>query len=391
MAKKLVNKCQLRVYQSVSAYGVIDETGKLQPGQIFLQKTTGNSMEVVLGPVVSMKNPCYCVGDIKILQAVDVKELHHIKDCVVFPQTGEKPVQHEISGGYLDGDRYFVCWDTRFIPSKVYNKSMEYGSYFGNNDISIKPFIHEGFCITEPMLNKFAYWFIKYCELENLGLLTHIHTILVDKKGALDDECERIGLMCNQAADIAKHYDESDHKFSKFLQEAEEVKKKYQFIEPPSWYKPSSTRGYSSKKKALTLKDQIIYPLIQIDEHLKTNTTYKDNLMVEFAENLKRKFNKKLSDILNCLNEKGKKKFELIDRLKYNTLKKMEAKYESEDDRIEVACICYDKANQKDDQKFTFAWVFSKYLIRKKVMALMRSGELRCVRREYFQTLYPCR
>jgi RNA-dependent RNA polymerase len=70
----------------------------------------------VVGTVVVAKNPCLHPGDIRILEAVDVPELHHLVDCLVFPQNGERPHPNEASGSDLDGDLYFVTWDEKLIP-----------------------------------------------------------------------------------------------------------------------------------------------------------------------------------------------------------------------------------------------------------------------------------
>ncbi|KAI3880226.1 hypothetical protein MKW92_051043, partial [Papaver armeniacum] len=52
----------------------------------------------------------------RVLQAVNVPALHHMVDCVVFPQKGKRPHPNECSGSDLDGDVYFVCWDQELIP-----------------------------------------------------------------------------------------------------------------------------------------------------------------------------------------------------------------------------------------------------------------------------------
>ena len=43
----------------------------------------------------------------------------------MFPKAGDIPVTNQISGGDLDGDLYFICWDERLIPSKCDN-SLKY-------------------------------------------------------------------------------------------------------------------------------------------------------------------------------------------------------------------------------------------------------------------------
>lgn len=49
-------------------------------------------------------------SDFRILEAVDIPELYHLEDVLVFPVKGRRPHPIEISGGDLDGDQYFVTY-----------------------------------------------------------------------------------------------------------------------------------------------------------------------------------------------------------------------------------------------------------------------------------------
>ncbi|GER25251.1 RNA-dependent RNA polymerase 6 [Striga asiatica] len=124
--------------------GCLDESRVLEHGQCFVQVSTpclencfvghgpefsgyDRKMQVVRGLVAIAKNPCLHPGDVRILEAVDAPELHHLYDCLVFPQKGERPHPNEASGSDLDGDLYFVTWDQNLIPpSKRSWTPMEY-------------------------------------------------------------------------------------------------------------------------------------------------------------------------------------------------------------------------------------------------------------------------
>ncbi|EAU82968.2 RNA-directed RNA polymerase [Coprinopsis cinerea okayama7 len=57
------------------------------------------------------------------LRAVDHPQLSHLVDCLVFASAvrrpGSKPAPSLSSGGDLDGDEFFVCWDQDLVPPRV--------------------------------------------------------------------------------------------------------------------------------------------------------------------------------------------------------------------------------------------------------------------------------
>jgi hypothetical protein len=55
-------------------------------------------------------------GDFRLFEAVK-PPLHSLwRDCIVFPVTGRQPAPDQMSGGDLDGDEYFVCWNESLFP-----------------------------------------------------------------------------------------------------------------------------------------------------------------------------------------------------------------------------------------------------------------------------------
>ena len=100
--------------------GVLDETGKLNYGQVFVQYSKDidkhQARPIVLsGAAVVNKFPALHPGDMRKFEAVDIPNLHHIVDCIVFPQQGKRPHPDEMAGSDLDGEEYFVTWLPEFI------------------------------------------------------------------------------------------------------------------------------------------------------------------------------------------------------------------------------------------------------------------------------------
>ncbi|KAK3009291.1 hypothetical protein RJ639_013141 [Escallonia herrerae] len=174
--------------------GCLDELGVLEQGQCFIQVSNsslekcfskhgskftdvGNSRVVVKGLVAVAKNPCLHPGDVRILEAIDVPRLHHLFDCLVFPQKGERPHADEASGSDLDGDLYFVTWDDNLIPPSYLKLFTDIIDFFSMN-----------------MVN------------ENVGTICNAHVVHADlsEYGALDEKCLKLAELAALAVDFPK-------------------------------------------------------------------------------------------------------------------------------------------------------------------------------------------
>ncbi len=107
--RDVVNRSKLLVEKAVTAIGVMDETGLLDPESIFVQfQRPSMSCPIILrGKVLVGRNPSLHLGDLRTLTAVDIPALRHLVNVIVFPQRGERPLPSMMSGGDLDGGK---CW-----------------------------------------------------------------------------------------------------------------------------------------------------------------------------------------------------------------------------------------------------------------------------------------
>ncbi|KAJ6321896.1 hypothetical protein OIU77_011893 [Salix suchowensis] len=129
----------------------------------------------------------------RVLQAVDVPALHHMVDCIVFPQKGKRPHTNECSGSDLDGDVYFVCWDRDLIPRRTF-PPMDYTAApttILDHDVTIEE-VQEFF--TDYLLN------------DSLGIICSAHTVFADREPlmARSRECTELARLSSIAVDFPK-------------------------------------------------------------------------------------------------------------------------------------------------------------------------------------------
>ncbi|XP_022923210.1 probable RNA-dependent RNA polymerase 1 [Cucurbita moschata] len=193
----LRTKSRIFVPEGRTMMGCLDETRTLEYGQVFIHcSVPGRSSEsnfVVKGKVVVAKNPCLHPGDVRVLDAVDVKTLHHMVDCVVFPQKGKRPHPNECSGSDLDGDLYFVCWDPELTCIRPI-KPMSYEP---------APTIQLDHDVT---IEEVQEYFANYMVNDGLGGIANAHTVFADKKPkkAMSAECIELAKLFSIAVDFPK-------------------------------------------------------------------------------------------------------------------------------------------------------------------------------------------
>eukprot|EP01127_Copromyxa_protea_P012156 TRINITY_DN3133_c0_g1_i1.p1 TRINITY_DN3133_c0_g1~~TRINITY_DN3133_c0_g1_i1.p1 ORF type:complete len:1072 (+),score=121.07 TRINITY_DN3133_c0_g1_i1:257-3472(+) len=202
--KDLRRKAKLPVEHGRLLMGVVDETQTLEYGQVFIQISKsspyewgflrGENERVITDPVMVAKNPCLHPGDCRRLNAVDVTELHHLVDCIVFPSKGKRPHPNECSGSDLDGDLYFATWDPRFLIPKNADPS-DYSApvpMIGTGEQS---------SVSVADIKEF---FVNFMITESLGRIANAHLVFADKKGIFCAECIELSELHSQAVDFPK-------------------------------------------------------------------------------------------------------------------------------------------------------------------------------------------
>jgi len=198
--KLLKEKAKIIVENGAFVLGCVDETGTLRGytnptvargeqfteeelPQIFLQvpdKVDPNRYNVIEGICLVGRNPSLHPGDLRVVQAVNVPALHHLRDVVVFPMTGERDIPSMCSGGDLDGDDFFVIWDKNLQPPEWNCEPMNYAAP--------KPKEHNR-AVEITDLMKF---FVRYMKNDSLPTIAHAHMAQADylQNGVKDPKCK---------------------------------------------------------------------------------------------------------------------------------------------------------------------------------------------------------
>ena len=209
--KLLKEKARIQVEQSAFVLGCVDETESLRGHytategskeqdinklpQIFLQLSDPknyNKTNIIQGLCIVGRNPSLHLGDIRVVEAVDEPKLHHLKDVVVFPSTGDRPVPNMLSGGDLDGDDFFVIWDRTLIPKEWNHPPMNY--------CSSKP----KECNGDVTVNGIKNFFVSYAKNDVLPLVAVSHLGFADDLGPKSMMCLELAEMHSQAVDFPK-------------------------------------------------------------------------------------------------------------------------------------------------------------------------------------------
>lgn len=203
--KLVKEKARIPIEKSAFILGCVDETGTLRGHskategskvkdisklpQIFLQISDLEEHQkstVVTGVCFVGRNPSLHPGDIRVVEAVDVPALRHLRDVVVFPTKGDRDVPSMLSGGDLDGDDFFVIWDPDLLSPEWNHPPMEH--------LPVKPKILNRGIQTKDL----RAFFVKYMKNDILPTVALAHLALADyyDDGAKNEKCKCVLSFC---------------------------------------------------------------------------------------------------------------------------------------------------------------------------------------------------
>ncbi|KAL2174451.1 RNA dependent RNA polymerase-domain-containing protein [Thermothelomyces heterothallicus CBS 202.75] len=155
----LKHKSRIPVREGITLFGVMDETGFLKEGQVYVTFDTEEgryAQPPEPGPLLVTRSPALHPGD-----------------------WGSRDLPSQLSGGDLDGDVFHVIWDPEVVGALTTYQPADYGR------------------TTPPELNRpvtladIAAFFVDFMKTDQLGVIAIRHMILADQKedGTRDQNC----------------------------------------------------------------------------------------------------------------------------------------------------------------------------------------------------------
>jgi hypothetical protein len=196
--RDLKYKARIRIPKAVTLYGIMDETGVLNEGEIFVPVMNERSRREVLvrKNVIITRSPAFHPGDVQLANAVDVPEdspLRQLHNCVVFSQKGSRDLPSQLSGGDLDGDLFNLIYDDRFRLRRIESPA-DYPRV-------------AGVVLDRPVtMDDIQDFFITFMQQDQLGRIANTHKILADCRpnGTLDSDCLTLAQLHSTAVDFSK-------------------------------------------------------------------------------------------------------------------------------------------------------------------------------------------
>ncbi|CCC05810.1 unnamed protein product [Sordaria macrospora k-hell] len=196
----LKHKARIPVPRGITLFGVMDETGLLREGEVYVTYETVDDRfkdPPTSGSVVVTRSPALHPGDIQIAQNVIPPAGHplrELKNCIVFSQNGERDLPSQLSGGDLDGDTFNVIWDQKIVSKLETFAAADYPR------------------VTPRELNReieskdMADFFVEFMKADHLGVIAVRHMILADVRdqGTGDEDCLKLAELHSQAVDFSK-------------------------------------------------------------------------------------------------------------------------------------------------------------------------------------------
>ncbi|KAJ4291658.1 hypothetical protein N0V90_009553 [Kalmusia sp. IMI 367209] len=196
-------KARIPIQHGVTLFGIMDETGYLEEGEVFVTFEKASfiscqATDIDNRPMLITRSPALHPGDIQVATNI-IPPSHHplraLKNCIVFSRKGTRDLPSCLSGGDLDGDTYGIIWDEAAVAGCQH--VFEPAEYPRTNPLDI------GRIVERKDMTDF---FINFMATDQLGLIATRHMILADqrKEGTNDPDCKTLAELHSTGVDYSK-------------------------------------------------------------------------------------------------------------------------------------------------------------------------------------------
>jgi hypothetical protein len=197
----LKHKARIPVDEGVTLFGILDETGFLKEGEVYVAFNHPDGMisgQLSDRPVLVTRSPALHAGDIQLVNHVNPpleSPLSQLSNCIVFSQHGSRDLPSMLSGGDLDGDLYNVIWAGEVLTNKL--RTHKPANYPRTAAIVLHRPVEK-----EDMMD----FFIEFMKTDILGVIATRHMIVADQQdsGTLDHKCVKLAELHSTAVDFSK-------------------------------------------------------------------------------------------------------------------------------------------------------------------------------------------
>ncbi|KAK7731804.1 hypothetical protein SLS53_008625 [Cytospora paraplurivora] len=196
----LKHKARIPVREGITLFGIMDETGFLKEGEVYVTyDTMGNRFgppPANGSPLLVTRSPALHPGDIQVARNTIPPLENPLRDhfnVIVFSRQGKRDLPSQLSGGDLDGDIFNIIWDNGARPKRTFEPA-DYPRVVPNE-------LNRD--VTKEDMAKF---FVDFMQSDYLGVIAVRHMILADQKeeGTLDPSCLSLAELHSTAVDFSK-------------------------------------------------------------------------------------------------------------------------------------------------------------------------------------------
>ena len=195
----LKHKARIPVDKGITLYGVVDESGYLEPNEVYITFDLEKGRDpppTERVPLIVTRSPALYDGDIqRVFNAIPPEghPLTQLRNCIVFSRKGKRDLPGQLSGGDLDGDIYNIIWDEGAVPKQTF-KPADYPR--------VEPVNIERPVEKEDIAN----FFIDFMRTDYLGIIANRHLVLADQmeEGCCHRDCKKLAELASTAVDFSK-------------------------------------------------------------------------------------------------------------------------------------------------------------------------------------------